>query len=133
MLCLTLHHYQDVDPCINGCLNELQASLGTIFLTRLATGSILKLAVPYFTQKMKRANEAKGVDPDDLTDVEQAYIQDVSDVCCFVCIVRGCGQLVLSSLLCAFGWEVSLVRVCGDTHALLLRPFLCSFCRLWRC
>jgi hypothetical protein len=80
MLCLTLHHYQDVDPCINGCLNELQASLGTIFLTRLATGSILKLAVPYFTQKMKRANEAKGVDPDDLTDVEQAYIQDVSAV-----------------------------------------------------
>jgi hypothetical protein len=29
---------------------------------------------------MKRANEAKGVDPDDLTDVEQAYIQDVSAV-----------------------------------------------------
>jgi hypothetical protein len=79
-LSLSLLHYQDVDPCINGCLNELQASLGTIFLTRLATGSILKLAVPYFTQKMKRANEAKGVDPDDLTDVEQAYIQDVSAV-----------------------------------------------------
>jgi hypothetical protein len=60
-------------------MQELQASLGTIFLTRLATGSILKLAVPYIMQKMKTANETKGVDPDDLTDVELAYIQDVSN------------------------------------------------------
>jgi hypothetical protein len=94
-LALSLLHYQDVDPCINGCLNELQASLGTIFLTRLATGSILKLAVPYFTQKMKRANEAKGVDPDDLTDVEQAYIQDVS-------AVRGGLQRGVARLYCCW-------------------------------
>lgn len=70
---------QDVDPCLQSCMQELQASLGTIFLTRLATGSILKLAVPYIMQKMKTANETKGVDPDDLTDVELAYIQDVSN------------------------------------------------------
>jgi hypothetical protein len=95
-------NYQDVDPCINGCLNELQASLGTIFLTRLATGSILKLAVPYFTQKMKRANEAKGVDPDDLTDVEQAYIQDVS-------AVRGDVHCVAARLYAVVGDKLALL------------------------
>jgi hypothetical protein len=100
-LSLSLLHHQDVDPCINGCLNELQASLGTIFLTRLATGSILKLAVPYFTQKMKRANEAKGVDPDDLTDVEQAYIQDVS-------VVRGDLQYGVARLYAVVGDELVL-------------------------
>mmetsp|Transcript_16737 Transcript_16737/g.28381 ORF Transcript_16737/g.28381 Transcript_16737/m.28381 type:complete len:742 (+) Transcript_16737:144-2369(+) len=66
---------QTLDPCIGSCMVELQAGLGTIFLTRLATGSILKLAIPYITQKMKFKSETKGVDPDDLTDVELAYIQ----------------------------------------------------------
>jgi hypothetical protein len=61
---------------IGSCFQELQASLGTIFLTRLATGSILKLAIPYFTQKMKEKNEAKGADPDEITDVERQYILD---------------------------------------------------------
>lgn len=66
----------DLDPCVGSCMQELQAALGTIFLTRLATGSILKLAIPYFSQKMKIKNETKGVDPDELTDVELAYIQE---------------------------------------------------------
>lgn len=66
----------DMDPCLVSCMTELQAGLGTIFLTRLATGSVLKLAVPYVMQKMKMANEAKGVDPADLSDAELAYIQD---------------------------------------------------------
>jgi anoctamin-10/anoctamin-7 len=69
-------YIQAMDPCIGSCMQELQASLGTIFMTRLATGSILKLAIPFFTQKMKARSEAKGVDKDDLTDVELAYIQD---------------------------------------------------------
>jgi len=65
-----------IDPCLGSCMQELQAGLGTIFLTRLATGSILKLAIPYFMQKMKTKNETKGVDIEDLTDVELAFIMD---------------------------------------------------------
>jgi hypothetical protein len=64
------------DPCLVNCMTELQSGLGTIFLTRLATGSVLKLAIPYFMQKMKKKNETKGVSPSDLTDVELAFIQD---------------------------------------------------------
>ncbi len=67
----------DIDPCGNGdCMAELQASLGTIFLTRLATGSILKVLMPWYAQKAKAKNEMKGVSMDELTDVELAYIQD---------------------------------------------------------
>ncbi len=66
----------DLDPCNGSCMQELQASLGTIFLTRLATGSILKVAIPYINQKLKEKNESKGVDKDDLTDCELAFMQD---------------------------------------------------------
>lgn len=65
----------DMDPCIGGCMNELQASLGTIFLTRLATGSLLKVLIPWVTQKQKEKSETKGADLDDLTEVERAFIQ----------------------------------------------------------
>lgn len=65
----------DIDPCVGSCMGELQASLGTIFMTRLATGSILKLAIPYVMQKMKEKAETKGVDKNDLTDVELQFIQ----------------------------------------------------------
>lgn len=66
----------DLDPCNGSCMQELQASLGTIFLTRLATGSILKVAIPYINQKLKEKNESKGVDKDDLTDCELAFMQE---------------------------------------------------------
>ncbi len=65
-----------IDPCLGSCMQELQAGLGTIFLTRLATGSILKLAIPYFMQKHKMAAETEGVDVEDLSDVELAFILD---------------------------------------------------------
>ncbi len=64
-----------LNPCVGSCMQELQASLGTIFLTRLATGSVLKVAIPYITQKMKERSESKGVGKEALTDVELAYIQ----------------------------------------------------------
>eukprot|EP00601_Ochromonadales_sp_CCMP2298_P007360 CAMPEP_0173208830 /NCGR_PEP_ID=MMETSP1141-20130122/22749_1 /TAXON_ID=483371 /ORGANISM="non described non described, Strain CCMP2298" /LENGTH=736 /DNA_ID=CAMNT_0014135355 /DNA_START=177 /DNA_END=2384 /DNA_ORIENTATION=+ len=69
-------YLQNLDPCLESCMVELQAGLGTIFMTRLATGSVLKLAIPYVTQKMKMKTETKGVDADELTDVELAYIQE---------------------------------------------------------
>lgn len=64
------------DTCIGSCMRELQSSLGTIFLTRLATNSILKVAVPYFLQKMKFDAETKGTDPDEITEVERTFILD---------------------------------------------------------
>jgi hypothetical protein len=71
-------YIQNLDPCVGGdCMRELQSSLGTIFLTRLATGSILKLAIPFFTQKMRKRAEAKGTDAGtELTDIEMAFMLD---------------------------------------------------------
>lgn len=65
----------DLDPCVGSCMGELQSSLGTIFLTRLATGSILKLLIPYITQKQREKAESKGKDLDELSEVERAFIQ----------------------------------------------------------
>jgi hypothetical protein len=65
-----------IDPCVgSSCMTELQASLGTIFLTRLGTGSVLKLLIPWMMKRMKEKQESKGVgDASDLTDVELQYI-----------------------------------------------------------
>jgi anoctamin-10/anoctamin-7 len=66
----------DIDPCVVGCMQELSTSLGTIFLTRLATGSILSVAIPYYAQKARIKKESKGADPKDLSDVELAFMQE---------------------------------------------------------
>jgi len=66
----------DLDPCVGSCMEELQTSLGTIFLTRLATGSVLKLAIPYYSVKQRQKTETRGVDIDELTDVELAFMQE---------------------------------------------------------
>lgn len=67
-----------LDPCVDNCMVELQTSLGTIFLTRLATSSLLKVLIPYILQKQKAKSEVKGLSDeeiDDLTEVEKAYTQ----------------------------------------------------------
>eukprot|EP01038_Epipyxis_sp_PR26KG_P011020 gene11020-14800_t len=67
-----------LDPCVqSGCMSELQSSLGTIFLTRLATGSILKVLIPYINSQLKEKAESKGgIDKDDFTEPERAFIQE---------------------------------------------------------
>jgi hypothetical protein len=65
----------DLDPCVGSCMAELQSSLGTIFLTRLATGSVLKLLLPYIAQKQKEKAESRGKDLEELSEVERAFIQ----------------------------------------------------------
>lgn len=50
----------DIDPCVGGCMVELSTALGTIFLTRLATTSVVAVAVPYIMQKMRIKAESKG-------------------------------------------------------------------------
>lgn len=37
---------QIYDPCVGGCMTELQTTLGTIFITRLAVGNFTELGLP---------------------------------------------------------------------------------------
>lgn len=67
-------YIQTEDACLGSCMMELSTTLGTIFITRLATGSLTSVLVPYITNKMKIKAETKGVDPEDLTDVENGFL-----------------------------------------------------------
>jgi threonine/homoserine/homoserine lactone efflux protein len=42
-----------IDPCTVSCMLELQTTLGTIFLTRLALGNLTELGIPMFTTYME--------------------------------------------------------------------------------
>jgi len=66
-----------IDPCVNSCMSELSNSLGTIFLTRLATGSLLKVLMPQINKYMRKRNESKGFTSDNpFTEVELAFMQE---------------------------------------------------------
>jgi Calcium-activated chloride channel len=65
-----------IDPCKGSCMVELQTNLGTIFLTRLATGSIVAILVPNITTKLREWSESKGVGMEFLSDVELQYLQE---------------------------------------------------------
>lgn len=65
----------DYDACVISCMKELQVTLGTIFITRLATGSITSVVVPYVNQKLREKQELKGVeDLSDMSDVERSFL-----------------------------------------------------------
>lgn len=58
-----------VDPCMpGGCMTELQVTLGTIFLTRLAVGNLTEVGIPmlktYFEEKKR--NQASNKQRDEL-------------------------------------------------------------------
>lgn len=66
-----------IDACQINCLKELQITLGTIFLTRLATGSIVSIMVPWINKKLKEREELKGVSKkkaESISDLEHAYM-----------------------------------------------------------
>ncbi len=42
-----------IDPCAGSCMLELQTTLGTIFLTRLATGNLTELGIPLLMSYLK--------------------------------------------------------------------------------
>lgn len=63
------------DTCLVSCLKELQTNLGTIFLTRLATGSLTSILVPYINSKLAERTQSKGVKLSDLSDVEMQFLQ----------------------------------------------------------
>jgi hypothetical protein len=64
-----------LDSCRPSCMVELQTGLGTIFLTRLLTGSLLQVSVPYINKRLRESGETKGLKSSSLTPVEEQFIQ----------------------------------------------------------
>lgn len=65
----------DLDPCLDNCLKELQTTLGTIFITRLATGTLSAILGPYIGRKLAEGREFKGVvSKEDISEVEVAFM-----------------------------------------------------------
>lgn len=60
------------DPCIGSCMQELQANLGTIFLTRLAIGNLTEVGVPSVQSYLKSREGTKGVEGD-VSEVEKTF------------------------------------------------------------
>lgn len=67
-----------LDPCLGSCMGELQTSLGTIFMTRLAVGSITAILVPYMNNKAReKANlEGTGLKVTDMSEVERGFMME---------------------------------------------------------
>jgi len=68
----------EYDACLVSCMSELQTSLGTIFLTRLATGSVVAILVPYLNNKAREKEnlEGTGFKVSDMSNVERGYMQE---------------------------------------------------------
>lgn len=82
-----------IDPCKGNCMIELQTGLGkcrslcllrdsliccdmlgTIFLTRLLTSSLLQVSIPYINKRLREKSETKGAKLSDLSHVEREFI-----------------------------------------------------------
>lgn len=68
-------YISDIDSCLHSCMQELSTYLGTIFITRLATGSLLQIGMPYVNEYFRKRQETKG-ETDKLTDVELSFFQE---------------------------------------------------------
>ncbi len=84
----------DTDPCVNAsCMQELQTTLGTIFITQLTLGNLTELGIPLFNyawslrerndavDEVRRANQGE-IDPlmqQDLSEVERAFLMPSYD------------------------------------------------------
>ena len=66
------------DACLNSCMGELQTALGTIFMTRLATGPIVEILVPYISNKNREKTnlEGTGFKLSDMSNVERGFMQE---------------------------------------------------------
>ncbi|KAJ1402302.1 calcium-activated chloride channel-domain-containing protein [Ochromonadaceae sp. CCMP2298] len=71
-----------IDPCLNSnCLEELQTTLGTIFLMRVTIGNITELGLPMLTayynnRQLKRA-EARRMEAAGVTDLQNSELSEV--------------------------------------------------------
>jgi anoctamin-10/anoctamin-7 len=77
-------YIQDFDPCLkNNCMKELQTTLGTIFITRLATGIILSTSLPVVFQKLRERENFAGLDKEqmaEISEVERSFMKEPYDV-----------------------------------------------------
>ena len=67
-----------MDACLISCMNELQTSLGTIFMTRLVVGSITAVVVPYMANiSREKANlEGTKFKAKDMSEAERGFMQE---------------------------------------------------------
>lgn len=66
-----------LDPCLVSCMLELQNALSAIFLTRLATGNILKILLPKVDSYFRSSSETAGIGVDkniELSEVEKMFM-----------------------------------------------------------
>lgn len=67
---------QQLDPCTESCMAELQSVLGTIFLTRLALGNIMEVVLPMVTAYFDpNTQTAQDEDASALSEVEKGFSQ----------------------------------------------------------
>ena len=68
----------ELDPCLDSCMAELSTSLGTIFMTRLAVGSILEIVLPYMNNKAREKEnlDGTGLKVTDMSEVERGFMQE---------------------------------------------------------
>ena len=63
---------QEIDPCLNSCMSELQVSLGTIFIMQLIVGNFTELMIPSLTLYINQQSNLSGVSKDTKDHVETA-------------------------------------------------------------
>lgn len=77
-------YIQNFDPCLkNDCMVELQTTLGTLFITRLATGIILSTTLPIVFQRMRENENFAGLTPEqlkDISEIERSFMKEPYDV-----------------------------------------------------
>lgn len=67
---------QQLDPCYDNCMTELQSVLGTIFLTRLALGNMMEVLLPLVTAYFDPHTQlAEDDDASALSEVEKCFMQ----------------------------------------------------------
>jgi hypothetical protein len=75
---------QQFDACVGSCMLELQTTLGTIFITRLAVGNLTELGVPLITSYLKTREKSLAAPVGDakleLSEVERIFAMPVYDV-----------------------------------------------------
>jgi uncharacterized integral membrane protein len=70
----TMHVH--VRRCTFSCMKMLQQTLSVLFLTKLATGCVIKLLVPYIMQRMRERDEFLDTEEKDISQLEREYLRE---------------------------------------------------------
>jgi hypothetical protein len=64
-------------------MKELQTTLGTLFLTKLATGIVLSTMLPVIFQRLRERENFEGIEPEklkDISEIERSFMKEPYDV-----------------------------------------------------